>query len=272
MVPSCNCAAFGVKQGWAHDHLLVGSLCGTSGKKLILAGYVILDRPSKGIIADISLFASTMFFTSFTAYYRLVYALSLLQIASSVATLALYGADGYVVFTVVTPTAYAFCTAVMMHRMLSYARRPDPNHPHSRVKGQYYMLIYTVGMWVLCILVLFYYTTYRSALLSTALAICAPWKFFANMKCVPLGMDTVLPFAILTTVHSASRALRRQAVELHGMDIVVAPLVPVAQSASESAAAATDPKKFIPAWMAPHVADLARDVDSDKSRAIVQTV
>ncbi|KAF7363051.1 hypothetical protein MVEN_00656900 [Mycena venus] len=188
-----------------------------------------------------------MFLTSFIARYRFVYALCLLQIVSGVATLALYGADGSVASKViqVAPTVYALITALKIHRMLSYAHRADPSQPLSRVEGQYLLLIYMVGMWVLCILVSFW-PQYRR--FSTMLASCLSTNFPANLKCVSLATDIVFPFSILGAVYSALRALQRRAVELHGADMVAIPV--------ECSLSVTYPQNLIEAWMLPHVADL----------------
>jgi hypothetical protein len=185
-----------------------------------------------------------------------------MQIVSGGATLALYGADGNVASKIiqVTPTLYAFLTAWIMHRMLSYVRRADPTNYISRVEGQYLQLIYFVGMWVVCITVWFGIPS-QSARLSTVLASCPPTTFPANLKCVPLATDIMLPFSILGAVYSALRALQLRAVELHGTEMVA---IPVGCSLST-----TYPQNLIAAWMLPHVADLTtgRDAASEKSRA-----
>ncbi|KAJ7893298.1 hypothetical protein B0H14DRAFT_2684617 [Mycena olivaceomarginata] len=203
-----------------------------------------------------------MLFTSFIARYRLVYALCLLQIVSGVATLALYGADGNVASKIiqVAPTFYAFLTAWMMHLMLSYARRADPSDYRPRVEGQYRLLICTVGVWMYCILVSFWILP-QSTRLSTALVSCPPTDFPANLKCVPLATDIILPFSILGAAYSALRALRRRAVELHGTEMVT---IPVGCSLW-----VPPPQNLVAAWMLPHVADLTRDTASEKSRADV---
>ncbi|KAJ7166967.1 hypothetical protein C8R46DRAFT_1351168 [Mycena filopes] len=227
-----------------------------------------------------------MSFPSFTTRYRFIYALSLLQVVAGFATVWLYGLVGGVAATIIqlSPPVYALCTVAMIHRMLPYTtRRTDPATTFSRVDMHYYNLIYTLFMWGLCreLFTFFLQSILSPAAIhpsqpslrplvvntrnlyglpkyepaSKALALCtqsAPSMDSDSWKCVPVGMDAVLPIAIVVAVFSTCRTLKHHAIAFYGTELVAAPPL---ESASDSTAEA----KPIPAWMAVQVADVARE-------------
>ncbi|KAJ6554643.1 hypothetical protein B0H19DRAFT_1154268 [Mycena capillaripes] len=201
---------------------------------------------------------------SFTAKYRLARRLSLLQLASSAATLALYGANGNYASKVLqlAPTIYALLTIGTLHRMLYYTRHVNKAKAYSRIDMQYCMLIYMIGMWALCVVCWIYGAT-QSAVLSNALASCAPHDsyFLRNSSCVPLWIDLFLPFLIIAALHSAMRALRQRAVSVHGTARIQGPVQNTPDTPNET------PGVGLPAWLAPdlHVADLGENSESEGS-------
>ncbi|KAJ7166963.1 hypothetical protein C8R46DRAFT_1095650, partial [Mycena filopes] len=204
-----------------------------------------------------------MSFPSFTTRYRFIYALSLLQVVAGVATVCLYGLVGGVAKTIIqlTPPAYALGTAVLMRRMLPYTtRKTDTPSNLSRVDVHYYNLIFTCFMWALCFVNtrdfdLYGLPKYEAS--SKALALCAQSapSTMDSWKCIPPGMDAVLPIAIVVALFSTCRALKRRAVALYGTELVAAPPLESSDQSSNS----TAETKLIPAWMAVQIADVARE-------------
>ncbi|KAJ6554641.1 hypothetical protein B0H19DRAFT_1072002 [Mycena capillaripes] len=102
-------------------------------------------------------------------------------------------------------------------------RHVDPSNPYSRIDMQYNFLVYLIGMWVLCA-VGWFHTAIQSELLSAVLASCASTdSLYMDPKCIPLGMDLVLPFLIIVALRSSMNALHRCAVSVHGTGIVQFP-------------------------------------------------
>ncbi|KAJ7181270.1 hypothetical protein C8R46DRAFT_1071808 [Mycena filopes] len=201
-----------------------------------------------------------MSFPSLTTRYLFIYALSLLQVVAGFATVWLYGLVGGVASTIIqlSPPVYALCTAAMIHRMLPYTtRKTDPATTFSRVDMHYYHLIYTLFMWGLCLVNtrnIYGLPKYEPA--SQALALCiqsAPSMDSDSWKCVPVGLDAVLPLAIVAAVFSTCRTLKHRAVALYGTELVPAPPLDSSDCTAETQA------KLIPAWMAVQVADVARE-------------
>ncbi|KAJ6585969.1 hypothetical protein B0H19DRAFT_1111058 [Mycena capillaripes] len=199
---------------------------------------------------------------SFIAKYRLARRLSMLQLASSTATLALYGADGDYASKglQLAPTIYALFTIGMLHRMLYYTRHVNQAKAFSRIDIQHSMLILMIGMWIYCIFCWMYSAT-QSAVLSATLASCAPHHsyFLTNPQCIPLWIDLVLPFLIIATLRSAMRALRQRAVSVHGTARIQGPVQTTSDISNDV------PGAGLPAWMAPnlHVADLGEYSNSE---------
>ncbi|KAJ6554642.1 hypothetical protein B0H19DRAFT_1377452 [Mycena capillaripes] len=205
---------------------------------------------------------------SFIAKYRQAYVLSILQLASSVSTLVLYGLDEDVwsrVFQLLL-IIYALCTILILHRMcvstlscmrranlscrLAYTRCADPTQSFSRVDTHHSSLIFvfwlslnSINAWLLI--------TAPTGRLSTVRAFCASSSF--TPICIPLMMDFVLPVLIMIPVYSAWRALRRRAAEVYGTH-------PVAVISRDSCR-----ETSVPAWLAPHsyVAGLLVDEDAN---------
>ncbi|KAJ7181263.1 hypothetical protein C8R46DRAFT_1071797, partial [Mycena filopes] len=205
-----------------------------------------------------------MSFPSFTTRYRFVYALSLLQVVAGVATVWLYGLVGGVAAAIIqlTPPAYALGTAVLIHRMLPYTtRKTDTPTNLSRVDVHYHNLIFTCFMWVLCFVNtrdFDFYGLPKYEASSKALALCAQSaSSIDSWKCIPPGMDAVLPIAIVVALFSTCRALKRRATALYGTEfkLVAAPPLESSDQSSDS----TAETKLIPAWMAVQVADVARE-------------
>ncbi|KAJ7696127.1 hypothetical protein B0H14DRAFT_3041148 [Mycena olivaceomarginata] len=178
-----------------------------------------------------------MFFTSFIARYRLVYALCLLQIVSGVVTLALYGADG----NGTTPTSAPRCFFLPLRlkwppksSSACIAASPYPEFIHPQI----------------LVLVSFWIPAPVHPIFHCTRVLPNQTDFPANLKCVPLRDGHHAPLLNLRRrlLYSALRALRRRAMELHGTEMVTVP---------------------VGSWMLPHVADLTRDTASEKSRADV---
>ncbi|KAK7039814.1 hypothetical protein R3P38DRAFT_2902061 [Favolaschia claudopus] len=200
----------------------------------------------------------------FTSAYRLVYALSLIQIIASLARVALYGVeDKWILnlYQVILPL-YASGIAVSMHRMLRCTRSPVPDNDSRKclnsVAGQYGNLVFMLPFWALAIGLECTYI-YRSLLASTTIANCvAPlWRspdvFFlkhVQFGCLAIYPHLVLPLPILASLYNALRALRRRAIEVHGTDPVPDP---------EFTSTNPNVVKYIPAWMACQAKDLIDD-------------
>ncbi|KAJ7815305.1 hypothetical protein B0H14DRAFT_2713723 [Mycena olivaceomarginata] len=179
---------------------------------------------------------------------RVVYTLSIVQLACNVATLILFSPEGdgdvLAVALLCGLILFSFFTAVTMHRMLSFARSSGSDNSLSRVGGQYYVLLAQIPMWMVYIL-LWFSVTSSPSVLSISRTSCATARFLKHIECIPLGIEIVLAGIIPIASYFAARALRRRAVELHGTEMV---------------AESVFGRKYIPAWMAPHVADLGGDV------------
>ncbi|KAJ7905229.1 hypothetical protein B0H13DRAFT_2023344, partial [Mycena leptocephala] len=182
-----------------------------------------------------------MSFASLTNIYCLVGALSALQSASGLAAIFLHGLSGSApsIILQVSPAVYGVTTASLMYRMLSYRRTADAN-ALSRVNIQYYILIYTAGMWILCAVAVHIILPSQNNSMGTS---CCVANAFIAIRCIPIAINVFLPYAIIASMFSAARTLR-----LRAQAVCSTRLVPIPS--------ATDPGPQLPAWMLLHLADL----------------
>ncbi|KAJ7769458.1 hypothetical protein B0H16DRAFT_1517892 [Mycena metata] len=185
---------------------------------------------------------------SFILRYRLIYALSLVQVIVGVWTVWIYGVGedvGAAVFQL-TPTYYGMLTAAIMHRMLPYTLKTDPTHRFSRVDTHCTNLMCVVVFGFLSGMATF------AACAKDPLAFAAPKWFPLEMNLIPL-------ICIALTAFSAYRSLKRRAVELYGAELAEAPEVGGFMIALyETPQGSSEPKeaKVVPAWLVAQVADV----------------
>ncbi|KAJ7464102.1 hypothetical protein FB451DRAFT_1264647 [Mycena latifolia] len=158
----------------------------------------------------------------------------------------------------ITPAVCATFTLITVYRMcvypslrieltrnprcrLSYTRRTSAN-PLSRVQGQHSTLLFLAIMWALCaICTVGVHSEPRSTCLAARLA---------PPRCISLGADVLLPPLLAAAPYTAARALRGCALGVYGTHMVPAPApAPITE--------------LLPAWTAPHVADLRRACEWD---------
>ncbi|KAJ7670979.1 hypothetical protein B0H17DRAFT_1209229 [Mycena rosella] len=190
-----------------------------------------------------------MSFISVTNAYRRVAALSLLQLTSGLSTIYIYGLHGSAGTFQLVLSLYAAVTVVIMYRLLSHTRFTSA-HIISRVQGQYYSLLYFAHwfFFVVC-------STTAAGVLSEPRWACLAERF-DSPQCMVLGVDMVLPYAIIAALYLAARALRRCAIAIHGTELITiqgTSLVTILPPPAGAPAA-----KLIPAWTTPHMADLRR--------------
>ncbi|KAJ6554644.1 hypothetical protein B0H19DRAFT_1262967 [Mycena capillaripes] len=155
---------------------------------------------------------------------------------------------------------------------LLFSRQADPNDSLSRFDAQYYSLMYLIGMWVFCGTSLWLTIRLLAANhhpaptpLRRARLLRPPCYALTDPKCIPLGLDLVLPFCIIASgAYAAMCALRQRTVALYGTGMVP---VPGAALAAATAADVLNGMLFpaVPAWRVPHwhVADLVNLGGSD---------
>ncbi|KAK6983845.1 hypothetical protein R3P38DRAFT_3112965 [Favolaschia claudopus] len=165
----------------------------------------------------------------FTAAYRIVQAICLIQIAASVARLSLYGLDDLWVFKFcqIAPALHSCMFAHAVNRLLSCARSPVPeNHKRKRwnsVSGQYYALLgFTLFSGQVIVLEFLYF--YSSSFAARIVTTCAAplWRgpgFLVfrhfHVSCLIVYLDLVLRFAVLASIFHALLVLRRRAIEVY---------------------------------------------------------
>ncbi|KAJ6630085.1 hypothetical protein B0H10DRAFT_1984913 [Mycena sp. CBHHK59/15] len=176
--------------------------------------------------------------------YRLLSVLCLLQIGSGLAAILIYGIDGIVAsqYLQITPILFGILTLERIYRLLPYTRRTDTTI-FSRVHMHYALFVFNPVLWVVCALAL---QVVESRILPASIAACRANRFMAA-KCIPVGMNLVLPYALIVTQFSVSQVLRRRARAIHGAEMVPMPQ-PVPRPWLYS-------DQVVPAWMTPHVAE-----------------
>ncbi|KAJ7136695.1 hypothetical protein C8R44DRAFT_868818 [Mycena epipterygia] len=195
-----------------------------------------------------------------TNIYRLVSALCLLQIGSSLAALcSLYDSvdDNALQYLPISPIITSVSTLWGTYRLLPYSRgsRIDTT-TFSRVHRHYNQLLCNGISWVTCgliismpMLVSFLPSSpplAESPLIPASLLACHNQNFM-TAKCMPVGMTFVLPFVIGATYFAASQLLRLRARAIHGTEKVLMPQ-PIPRPWLYHV-------KDVPAWMTPHVAE-----------------
>ncbi|KAJ7036795.1 hypothetical protein C8F04DRAFT_1094426, partial [Mycena alexandri] len=165
--------------------------------------------------------------TSLANRYRLIYALCLLQIIVTVATIPVYPlTDALARLLLLSLATHASFTVGIMHaRILPFTQKSDPNARSSHVDRQYRWLQAMVCVWAVC-LGCFYavkdvpdFEPLTTAFMSCASTPCS----FLGWKCILLGLDVVIPIGLTVAFFFASLGLKHCAIALYGTEIVAAP-------------------------------------------------
>ncbi|KAJ6520966.1 hypothetical protein DFH09DRAFT_1193326 [Mycena vulgaris] len=176
-----------------------------------------------------------MSFTCVTNAYRLVVVLSFVQLTSGIATIALYGINGGVFDKVIQ----------LAPPVLRYTRRADANIL-SRVEGQYYFLIYLIGIWLLCG------------------CLCQPRAVpETRASCIPAGTTSARCCLDRRRHYPPAGDHRRRCVPSVPLQtiLLIRQWYPALQP----------PATLIPAWMAPHVSELRREHDESTAKSAIAT-
>ncbi|KAJ7122288.1 hypothetical protein C8R44DRAFT_876589 [Mycena epipterygia] len=158
-----------------------------------------------------------MSFAPLRKLYRLAGVLSFLQITSGLATIYLYGLEEGASINGVQllPTTYATVTGMLMLAMDSGLHDAENNLWYWRVDVDYRFLLGLLMLWVFFGAGAWAYVAVYSRTLSATIASCMS-DAFLTPKCIPIAMDILLPYAIMITLYSAAKALKRSARDLRG--------------------------------------------------------
>ncbi|KAJ6568763.1 hypothetical protein B0H19DRAFT_1256481 [Mycena capillaripes] len=204
-----------------------------------------------------------MLSTSFHTRYRLISALSVLLIGSNIATLMLlYFHPVFGKVNQIAPLVFALIAFAIVSRMLS-TPRSDPKLSTRRLPSTYNKRICLLLMGEpLEISVIGWVCTTISITLAPRLSrVRASFISPFTTKCIPLGLDVVLPFSIIIALYSTSRAFRRRVSELYStrLSFLGAAVVGETNTIDDASTEVAIVKPaFFPAWRAE---DLLRDLD-----------
>ncbi|KAJ6582725.1 hypothetical protein DFH09DRAFT_1145780 [Mycena vulgaris] len=205
-------------------------------------------------------------------YHRLAWVLSLLYIVFGLTAIYMYGfEDGVGTFHSPSRPLSIFCigwaiiTLGMLSKLVPYTTRIDETVPFSRVGKHHTIIGFLLGSWSLPALRIFLDLAehHSSILVSKCLA-----DRFLTPKCIPIGMDVVLPIAIVVTLTCASRSMYYRAVSRYGTENVPLP-AHMPHPANFFPFQTYPPGSELPAWMLAHIAEIESD---DAARGRVELV
>ncbi|KAJ7339080.1 hypothetical protein DFH08DRAFT_1082553 [Mycena albidolilacea] len=98
-------------------------------------------------------------------------------------------------------------------------------------------------------------------------ASCVP-KGFLTFRCIPVGLDLVLPFAIFATLIRASWTIYHRSTALHGEHVAVALPSGVPHPANFFPFRNYPAGSEVPVWMLVHIADTERDESEEGENAV----
>ncbi|KAJ6626627.1 hypothetical protein B0H10DRAFT_1997914 [Mycena sp. CBHHK59/15] len=159
---------------------------------------------------------------------------------------------GGVVFSLV----YAVFTFIAMLLLIPHTTRASADRALSRVGIHFQLVNFLFVSWILSMVVVPLRHPDRWSAFMSAISACGVDRFLA-LRCIPIGLDVVLPLAILATLICASWTVYHRAVALHGEQVSLE-IAPLSTSRGRFLSASHAPPAW-PAWMRAHVADIERE-------------
>ncbi|KAJ7122251.1 hypothetical protein C8R44DRAFT_785891 [Mycena epipterygia] len=137
--------------------------------------------------------------------YRLAYGLSLTQIASGLATIFVYEIDDARDSQFIA-ILYAVTTFYMVYMLIPSTMQRD-NDPVSRLNKQFVIINFLLLCWVLSLAIV---PLTVGAYITRDISDCVSVHFMTP-KCLTLGLDMTLPFALIVTLGTISYTIFRGA-------------------------------------------------------------
>ncbi|KAJ7464110.1 hypothetical protein FB451DRAFT_1403481 [Mycena latifolia] len=145
---------------------------------------------------------------SLASLYRVAWVLSLVQMASGLATILILKAE---------EARYAQMFAVL-YPLITFSHTTQQDAV-SRLDRQFFMVIFLLFLWVLFVGLA---PGFGDTGLAETMSNCVSTRFM-NTKCAVLGLDVALPFAFILTLGTISWTIYRGARGAAGQDVQTAP-------------------------------------------------
>ncbi|KAJ7837838.1 hypothetical protein B0H13DRAFT_2104867 [Mycena leptocephala] len=197
-------------------------------------------------------------------YHRLTLGLSLLYLVSGLTIIYLDGYSGFYIF----PVICTVITAGMLLRLIPYLTYVDATNPLSRAGKHFVFVSFLMVNWVPPVLFrTFFQITGEHTATTPQLTQCFADRFLA-LRCIPIGMDLIFPFAIFATLMRASWTVYHRAIALHGeANVSLPPDIP--HPANFFPFRFYPPGHEVPLWMLAHIADTERDEEAKSTVELV---
>ncbi|KAJ6543939.1 hypothetical protein B0H19DRAFT_291357 [Mycena capillaripes] len=185
-------------------------------------------------------------------YHRLALAFSILYLANGFFTLAIHDfslrafADGYQIAAMLA----AALTVGLLLKLIPYTTRVDTTNPLSRVGKHFVYVGFASAVWLSPALL----TPFGIVGSSKPTTVQCLADRFLSPRCIPLGLNAILPFAILGTLLAASYTMHERAIALHGEESI--PLPAGIEHPANFWRKRYPPGHELPLWMLAHMADV----------------
>ncbi|KAJ7123604.1 hypothetical protein C8R44DRAFT_875790 [Mycena epipterygia] len=188
-------------------------------------------------------------------YHRLAWVFSLLYIVSAGTTIYTYGFTRELVAFLLFPVASATITLGLLSKIIPYTTYVDETHPFSRVGKHFVFIGFLMSTWFPFVLrTPFQVVGGESVVLSQ----CRSDRYL-TLRCLPIGTDAVLVFAIFATLTCASWTVYHRATAIHGEEVNIALPPGIPHPANFYPFKRYPPGSEVPVWMLAHIAETESD-------------